>query len=44
MWHESEGHLAHGWAKCHALKHLHEVGGCELGMENTWPSNGHVSN
>ena len=23
---------------------LHEVGGCELGMENTWPSNGHVSN
>ena len=23
---------------------LHEMGGCELGMENTWPSKGHVSN
>ena len=23
---------------------LHEVDGCELGMENTWPSNGNVSN
>ena len=20
MWHYSRGHLAHGWAKCHALK------------------------
>ena len=23
---------------------LHEVGGCELGMENTWHSSGHVLN